>query len=355
MFRKIKNRLESELAGHVAGLDKEYSFSSISPILSKNIKSFLSRKGKMMRPIFFVVSYLGFTKKIARNLYRSALSLELLHNFMLIHDDIIDDSSLRRGVPSMHKMLDEHLKHYKNAKFGGKELAIIVGDIIYAMAINSFLSIDEDPKRKEEAMKQGTKAAIYTGSGEFLELLYAIKDIDTIKEKDIYKIYDLKTGYYSFSSPLVMGAMLSGADKQDTDKLFKYGIYLGRAFQIRDDILDIFGEEQATGKSALADMKEAKKTLILCHAYKKASHNDKSYLKRILNKNTLIQSDSGKIRKIMTETGSLDYAKAKIAFFVKNAKDLCAELKMRDKYKKILYTYPDELMKLDGCGLATDL
>ena len=106
----------------------------------------------------FIIGYLSFAKKAARGLYTSALSIELLHDFMLVHDDIIDKSKTRRGKPSMHKMLDNHLAKFKNIKFSGQDLGIVVGDVMYAIAINAFLAINEDFTRKQRALKRFIEA-----------------------------------------------------------------------------------------------------------------------------------------------------------------------------------------------------
>ena len=113
----------------------------------------------------FVVGYLGFAKKPARNLYASALAIELLHDFMLVHDDIIDKSDTRRGKPSLHQVLNHYLKDPPEAiKFNGQDLAIVLGDIVYALAIHAFLSIKENPQRKDQALRKLIEATVYTAS-----------------------------------------------------------------------------------------------------------------------------------------------------------------------------------------------
>lgn len=187
MFLKIKNRIEQELAACIHSLDKRYALSQTSPILFNNIKEFVCRKGKRLRPLLFVLGYLGFSKKAASGLYRSAVSLELLHDFMLVHDDIIDKAETRRGKPSMHAMLKRHLPGNKKLKFNSQDLSMVIGDVIYAMSLHAFLSIKEDRKRKEAALRKLIASAVYTGSGEFIELLNGIKSLDKISKNDSIK------------------------------------------------------------------------------------------------------------------------------------------------------------------------
>ena len=103
---------------------------------------------------------------------------------MLIHDDIIDKSDKRRGKPAMHALLRNSLIQNNKIKFNGEDLAIVVGDVMYAMALDAFLAIRENLRRKESALKKLFLAALYTGSGEFIELLLGIKKIEKVAKTD---------------------------------------------------------------------------------------------------------------------------------------------------------------------------
>ncbi len=344
MFLKIKNRIEKELTSYCRSINTLYPLKSLSPLLFKRITEFLSRKGKRIRPLLFTVGYLGFAKKAAPGLYRSAISLELLHDFLLVHDDVIDKSLTRRGRPSMHAMLNKYLLKHKGLKFSGEDLAIVAGDVMYAMALDAFMAIKEDRKRKEMALKKLIEAALYTGSGEFIELIYSIKDIAEISRKDIYKIYDCKTAVYTFSSPLVMGAILAGAAKSQVDKLFEYGICLGRAFQIKDDIIGMFTDETEIGKSNLTDLQEAKKTLLIWYAYHKSGNKGKSAIRKILPKTNISRMDLEKIRAIVLNSGALSYVKNEISALLNKSEKISRSLAMRSAYKKALAAYSKTIL-----------
>lgn len=346
MFLKIRNKVENEIRKYITAIDTIYTLHKISPVLSKYIKDFVLRNGKRIRPTLFVIGYQGFSSKMLPGLYRSAASLELLHDFMLVHDDVIDKSETRRGKPSMHTMLNRYLDKYKNIKFSGEDLSIVIGDVMYAMSLNAFLSVNQDCDAKEKALKILIDAAMYTGSGEFIELISGIKNVKEITKKDIYKIYDLKTAYYTFSAPLMMGAILAKADKKEIDKLFKYGIYLGRAFQIKDDILDMFGEEKRIGKSTFTDLKEAKKTIIIWHTYKKSAAKDKKIIEKTLAKKNASNQDLNRIRQIAIASGALECSKIEISFFMKKAKELISSSKMKPQYKNLLKGYCEEILRL---------
>ncbi|MDI6758651.1 MAG: polyprenyl synthetase family protein [Candidatus Omnitrophota bacterium] len=344
MFLKILDKIEREIKSSLSDIDKLYSLSSISGLLYKNINEFVLRKGKRLRPLLFIIGYLGFSKKPAAGLYKSAVSFELMHDFLLIHDDIIDKSATRRLKPSMHEMLNKFLRNHQDIKFSGQDLSIVTGDIVCALSISSFLSIKENARRKEQALKKFIKAIAHTACGEFIELLYGIKNIDKITKDNIYKIYDLKTASYTFASPLSCGAALAGARKKEADKLYHYGMLLGRAFQIKDDLLGLFSPQLKTGKSCFTDLQEAKKTILIWHAYNHSSKKDKVTIKRIFSKKRIALSDLLKTRKIVTASGALNYAKKEITRLIKKAEIINKTSKMREKYKVPLNTYLAKLL-----------
>lgn len=346
MLNEIKNKIEESITYYCKNINKFYPIKQFSPLLSECILNYINRKGKLIRSSLFVISYLGYSKKPAQNLYLSSLSFEMLHNFMLIHDDIIDKSDLRRGQPSMHKWLDNHIKDWPKLKFNGSDLAIVAGDVVYCMALNIFLTIKEKDANKLKALNKFIEAAMFTGGGEFVEMIYSAKNIAEIKKDDINKIYDLKTGNYTFCSPLSIGAIMAGAPDSEIKLFQTYGIALGRAFQIRDDILDMFADEKITGKPSLTDIKESKKTFLLWHAYNNASDKQKKEINNILNNDNANLSDLLKIREIITQTGSLEFAKKEINILLKKSLSVVDKLKIKKPYKDILYSYPQQILKI---------
>jgi len=345
MFLRIKIRIEKELSSYAQAIDKLYSLKRLSPILSKSIKEFILREGKRIRPILFCIGYLSYSKKTPPGLYRSALSLELLHDFMLVHDDIIDKSNMRRGKPSMHSLLKNYLAGCKETKFDSKDLAIVVGDVMYAMALDAFLAVKENKDRKESSLRKLISAALYTGSGEFIELLLGVKPIEKVLRQDVYKIYDYKTANYTFAYPLTMGASLAGANPKEIKKLYSYGILLGRAFQIKDDIIGTFGREKEIGKSNLTDIREAKRTLLVWHAFNYADKKDKLAIKKILESKSARTPELLKMREIIIKTGSLSYAQNQIKKLYSQALDKVYALQIDGKYKQALMNFSQKIFE----------
>jgi geranylgeranyl diphosphate synthase, type I len=328
MLKKIRTGIEKELHRYICAADKTYSLNRISPALLGHIRDFLLRRGKRIRPLLFILGYLGFTAKPRRGLFTSALSMELLHSFALIHDDIIDKSDTRRNGLSMHAMLNNYLTKHAHSKQNGQDMALIIGDILYAMGISALLAIDENAQRKEKALKKLTDAAIYTGTGEFQELLPRSRNIATITKEDIYALYDLKTSIYSFATPLVTGAVLAGAKDKELDTLFKFGVSMGRAFQIKDDLDDIF-----------ADLREGKITLLSWYAFTNSSEKIQRAIQRLLEKDYLSSSNLVRLRTILIESGAVDFAKMEIACCAEQTEIFRASSHMRETYKRLLIDY----------------
>ncbi len=345
MLNKIKKNIDLELIKFIKKIDKKYNLSHISPLLHKSLINFLQRKGKRIRPLLFIMGYKGFSDKHPRNLCTSALAIELLHCFLLIHDDIIDNAAIRRGKPSMHILLNKSFDSKIRAESRGTPLALVIGDIIYALSIEAFTAIEESPKKKQQALLKFLESGFYTGCGEFIEIINSKKPISQISSKEIYKTYDLKTAYYTFSAPLITGAILAGANKAEIRKLSSFGKYCGRAFQIKDDMLGIFGNISQTGKSSITDIKENKKTLLIWHACKNADNADLARIQRIFKKTEINNSDIIYMRKLLNKTGSLNYCLKQIENLSQKAVKSLAKSNLKNTYKKELIKYCCQLLE----------
>src|SRR3989338_5798086 len=226
MLEQLKKKIDASLANFLEKVKREYKLHLVNPILYESIKEFSLREGKRIRPLLLILSYKGYSPKsvkLTKSFYNAATCIELLHNFMLIHDDIIDRSNLRRGKPTMHKLLEKATKTAEPEKLGS-DLAIVIGDIVYASAFDAFLSINEDLRRKERALKYFIQTAVFTAMGEFIDTLHGVEKISKIKEEDVFLNYTLKTARYTFDCPLVVCAILSGADEDDIKNLSRLGI-----------------------------------------------------------------------------------------------------------------------------------
>jgi geranylgeranyl diphosphate synthase type I len=338
MIDTLKKNINRSLEAFMDRVKREYKFQLVNPVLYESIREFSMREGKRIRPLLLILSYMGYCdkkKRISPSLYNASTCIELLHNFMLIHDDIIDRSSLRRGKPTLHKLLGKTVKTTDQKKLG-YDLGIIAGDIVYALAIDAFLSIKEPPERKEKALRYFIQTAAFTAMGEFIDTVYGVEKLSRVKEKDVFLNYTLKTARYTFDCPLVVGALLAGAGKRDITLLSQLGILIGQAFQIQDDMIGIFGSQKHIGKSILSDLVESKKTLLVCHAYKKLRAKKRALFIKCFNKQGKTYQDLVTIRKIFVEAGSLEYCLRQVESRFNTTLRILDQLKMNDKYRDII-------------------
>jgi len=345
MLAALRAKIDKSLRLFLDKAREEYKFHLIDPVLFASLEDFVLREGKRLRPIFLIASYNGYAKKRGRmepSIYYVSTCIELLHNFMLIHDDIIDRSALRRGKPTMHRLLMKAHRQPGGERLG-QDLAIIAGDIVYALAIDAFLSIHENPKRKERALKYFIQTAVFTAMGEFIDTLHGVKKIQDVTEKEIFLSYALKTARYTFDCPLVVGAILAGAPSKDIKALARFGLLIGEAFQIQDDIIGVFDTERNIGKSVLSDIAESKKTILVSHAYRHLPPAQrKKFLSRFRQSKTT-HADLLAIRQSFIQAGSLAYSFQKIEERLTEARTILQKLKLRPKYRRVI---EETLLKL---------
>ncbi len=338
MLDKLRKEIDTSLAAFLGQVKKEYRLQLVHPILYNSIREFSLRPGKRIRPLLLLLSYLGYSplnKKLSRAVYNASTCIEFLHNFMLIHDDIIDRSNLRRGKPTLHRVLRKTIPCADQDKLG-IDLAIIAGDIVYALAIDAFLSIDEEPRRKERALKYFIQTAAFTAMGEFVDTVQGVNQLKNIQEKDVFLNYSLKTARYTFDCPLVTGAILSGAKDGEINKLAAFGLLIGQAFQIQDDIIGIFETEKAIGKSILSDLDEKKKTLLIVHAARSLKGKKHATFIKIFNKPKKTMKDLETVKALLLETGSLTYALSALTSRVEKADKILGSLAMHTRYRTLI-------------------
>ena len=338
MIEQIRKNIDKSLASFLETVKKDYKLHLVSPLLFESIREFTLREGKRIRPLLLILSYKAYAphpKKISRKLYNASTCMEFLHNFMLIHDDIIDRSNLRRGKLTMHKVLAHTVKTNNPDKLG-IDLSIIAGDIVYALAIDAFLSIDAPAERKERALKYFIQTAAFTAMGEFIDTVSGVKPVEEVDEKEVFLNYTLKTARYTFDCPMVTGAILAGASRREIKKISRFGILIGQAFQIQDDIIGIFETEANIGKSILSDLEEGKKTILVAHAFRNLSGRSRKEFLKIFTKKTKTIKDLETIKKIFIKTKSLDYALEAIEARLKEAQKILQGLSMNEGYRALI-------------------
>ncbi|MBQ9363853.1 MAG: polyprenyl synthetase family protein [Bacteroidaceae bacterium] len=217
------------------------------------IRYVLSGGGKRIRPVLMLMAY-NLYKDKPEDIIQQAIALETYHNFTLLHDDVIDKSDLRRGRPTVHKKWNE-------------TIAILSGDTMLMLAYRMF--------GNNAAFKDFTEATLGVGEGEQLDIDF--EERTDVTEAEYMEMIRLKTSFL-LAYALKIGAKLAGADEEDQQNLYDFGIKMGLAFQVQDDLLDVYADTAVFQKKLGGDIVENKKTYLLIQALQKANAEQKAEL-----------------------------------------------------------------------------
>ena len=294
----------------------------IGPASIKDPVNHIIKGGKRFRPILCLLTCSSF-KGDKKNALIASVAIELLHNFTLVHDDIMDRDDLRHGNPTIHSKWND-------------SIAILSGDAILALAL---IHLNQLTKNKNLIIEKFNDALIGVCEGQALDLEF--ENSDKISEKEYMNMIDKKTGHILGLSAEI-GSIVSTDDDIRHDKLKKYGILIGRAFQIQDDLLEVISDQKKMGKSLKSDFLLNKKTYLTI----KANSIDSNVVNKYINiaKNDFNLGFS-MYKKFLIEHGILDEAKYLIKNILKTAKDILDSLKVDDNY---LYEYTNLILNRDA-------
>lgn len=305
-----------------------------SPKLTTLHKSFIQscQGGKRVRAALVKLGYELAGGKSAGQILKPALAFEVFQTAILAHDDIIDQSPIRRGQPSLYQALGG--KHY------GISQTICLGDIGFFLALRLIAESNFPDQVKNLALQSFIQSTIDTALGEMLDV-----ELPTTKaektEKDALTIFYLKAAKYTITGPMEVGARLAGADGKLISDLNSYGDKLGMAFQIQDDILGVFGDEKTIGKSVLSDAQEGKITLLSVYALKYATNKQKAVLKKYYGQSKIGPKELEEIKKVFVESGALNYSQKKAQLLLNQAKKVVEKMDILPNQQKMLMELAD--------------
>ena len=275
-----------------------------------NAKEYTLRGGKRLRPIFCIYGYKCLSDTNSEAIIEAAISLELMQSSLLVHDDIMDEDELRRGKQTFHivckAMCERQFGKNKSHRFG-ENIAIVAGDLLEAYGEEVLAKSSFKSEYVKKALAKYAEIVKNVGYGQILDITAERKGSFT--EDEILTIHKLKTASYTIEGPLHIGALLAGAKEADLQILSDYGIPLGLAFQIQDDILGLFGSEEKMGKPVGSDIREGKKTLLILHALERCTEDEKEFIAKALGNERVTVEEIDAVRDIVRKTGSLDYSK----------------------------------------------
>jgi geranylgeranyl diphosphate synthase type I len=279
--------------------------------------------GKRLRPAFCCWGYLAATggEDVPDHVLRAAASLDLLHVSALVHDDVMDGSQTRRGLPAAHVQLAA--EHSASGRRGGaaefgRAGAILLGDLLLMWSVELFNECGAPAERLAAAQQLLASMRAEVTGGQYLDItaqtrspLDARRDPASVLAQ-VRRVVEFKTARYTVIRPLQVGAALGGATPHLLEQLGRYGSPLGRAFQYRDDVLGVFGDEAVTGKPAGDDLREGKLTVLIANAMARSSEESAQRLDDLLGR-PLTADEVVEARGLITASGALDAAEDEIA------------------------------------------
>jgi len=344
-IERVNTALDEYLTMQVEQAKK---LSPVHALYYSNIREYLMRGGKRLRPVMVVSGYKAVRETVEiRHLYRAACSIEMLHNGSLLHDDLIDHDEIRRGGPTFHAWYREwYLRHAKEdlekAMDFGMAMAVLGGDSLLNMGPQIISASELSPEVAYECLRYYQTAYQELADGVLLEM-NMVNDPNVTAETYLEMIR-LKTAVL-FEKALLMGATMAGATEEQKRALSEFGVCVGQAFQIQDDILGSFGKEAVTGKSAEGDIREGKKTMLVIEAYRLGNDEERATLDALLGKKDITTEEIEQVRSIFRHTGALDSASNLMKELLRKGQGALytAEPSFQDKYREFLL-YLSELL-----------
>ncbi|MEM3030772.1 MAG: polyprenyl synthetase family protein [Candidatus Micrarchaeia archaeon] len=285
------------------------------------IWDFLKRGGKRFRPELCLLSCEAVGGKRSQAM-PAAVAIELFHNFSLIHDDIEDDSAMRRGKPCLHRIY-------------GVPLAINAGDGLFVMVLKALQRLPEDKALHARAMLENAFIAVLEGQG--MELNWYRNNRWDVGERDYLRMVAGKTGSL-ISASCEVGAFLGGGRPAEVRALKEFGMEIGIAFQIQDDVLNLIGTEAKYKKEIGGDITEGKRSIIVTKAMEVLPKEEKARLVALLSSGTRDRKSINEAIELLRGCGAIDYASAKSLALVRRAERRLAVLRpspARERLKQI--------------------
>ena len=265
----------------------------------------LKAGGKRLRPILLLTVARGYGLEEEKAL-PAAAAVELLHNFTLVHDDIMDRDPFRRNVPTVHSIW-------------GEALAILAGDLLFSKAFEALLDLERsgiDHNLIVRATRRLAWASVTVAEGQALDMEFE-KRID-VSEEDYMVMIDKKTAAL-FKAAAEIGAIIAGASEEQIRHIGEYSRLAGKAFQIRDDILGLVADERKLGKPVLSDIREGKRTILVIYALKHLDESRREKLLSILGNRSASVAELQYAANIIKETGAIQYAWEKAVDLINKA------------------------------------
>ncbi|MFJ3704330.1 MULTISPECIES: polyprenyl synthetase family protein [Streptomyces] len=278
---EFKARVDGVLRRFVA--QEAERFAAVDPALgpvAEQLESSVAH-GKRLRAAFCYWGWRATGQPDDESLVRAAASMELVHAAAVVHDDLIDDSPLRHGRPTAHIALRGAVRRRPRSVSAGRSLAMLVGDLLMGLAGQLFATSGLPAAYLARARPLWSALARDLIAGECLEILRTGSPPDTVES---LKVIRYKTAKYTVEQPLLIGGALAGAGDRVRSGYSAYGLPLGEAFQLRDDLLGLFGSPEDTGKANTDDLRGCRPTALLAETWRVADDSERRQLRAVLGR-----------------------------------------------------------------------
>ena len=301
------------------------------------------RGGKRLRPAFCYWAWRGAGRPDDDAVVAVGAALELFQGAALVHDDLIDESDTRRGMPSVHRRFAK--RHASEGWAGdperfGAAAAVLLGDLLLGWSDELFngSGLDDAALRRSRPVFDQMRAQV--GAGQYLDVIAqatGASQPDRLAEL-ARTVVSYKAARYSVERPLMLGGSAAGAGPDLLAAYSRYGLALGEAFQLRDDVLGVFGDPASTGKPAGDDLREGKRTMLIAHTLERADPAAAETVNRLLGDRTLDATGVDTLRQIIVDTGALQAVETQVAGLVEQSRQALVEADLTPEARTALDT-----------------
>ena len=274
--------------------------------LAQATEAFVVDGGKRLRPLFCYWGYRATGASDGENIIRAAAALELLQACALVHDDVIDGSDTRRGQPAVHRRfagLHRSSGWHGDPERFGQAAAILLGDLALIWADSALMQSGFDPAALQRASSVWDAMRMEVMCGQYLDVVEQARGGGSVERA--LRVARFKSAKYTIERPLHLGAALGEGSSDLTAAFTGYGLPLGEAFQLRDDMLGVYGDPEVTGKPAGDDLREGKRTVLIAYAFDAANEAQAEQLRMRLGDPQLDTDGVTVLREIIAATGAV--------------------------------------------------
>lgn len=301
------------------------------------LESFVLGGGKRLRPAFAYWAYRGAGGHDSDQVVTAVAALELVQAGALIHDDVMDESDLRRGEPAVHRRFAAHHRAAGwrgDSDHFGTTAAILLGDLCLIWSDELIHQAGLEPETLARAMPIFYQMRTEVIVGQYLDVQTQATGDTTIERA--LKVARFKSAKYTVEHPLLLGAALAAAGQPVSTAYSGYGLFLGEAFQLRDDVLGVFGDPSHTGKPAGDDLREGKRTFLVASALAAAGPAERQVLATGLGDRQLDGAGVSRLREVIVGTGALNRTERRIRALVEHALDALATVTLDPEAAEVL-------------------